>query len=208
MSRIWPPRGAPCTRRRAVGSEPLQNLIAVETSTAALEEVARDRVEFAVVPLETRAEGPVHATIDALTSSDLKIVATLEESFGLHLLNKTGNVGDVEKVYSTAADRALCAHFLESLGSSVSIVDVKSPFHACQLAVADNGAAALAAEVFGAVHALEVARRNVLDEDDHRVKYAIVGRRPASRTGNDVTSFVFSVDNAPGALLDDPQAVC
>jgi chorismate mutase/prephenate dehydratase len=186
--------------RGRFGASP--NLAALDSTAAALEEVARDRVEFAVVPLETRSEGPVQSTIDALTSSELKIVATLEESWSLHLVNKTGNAADVEKVYATAADRALCAHFLASLGSRVSVLDVKSPLYACQLAVEDHGAGALATEVFAAALGLEIARRNVLDDADHRVRYAIVGRRPASRTGSDLTSFVFSVDDAPGALLD------
>ncbi len=35
------------------------NLIAVETTEAALDEVARRRAEFAVVPFETSSEGPV-----------------------------------------------------------------------------------------------------------------------------------------------------
>jgi chorismate mutase/prephenate dehydratase len=177
-------------------------LVAVESTTLAIDEVARRRVEFAVVPLETRAEGPVQATITALISSDLRIVATLEESWELDLVNRTGNAGDIEKVVATAADRALCAKLLQSLGPKVSVLDVKSPLHACQLAVEDHGVAALAGESFAATLGLQVARKNVLDEGEHRVRYAVVGHRPSSRTGNDLTSFVFSVDDGPGALLD------
>jgi chorismate mutase/prephenate dehydratase len=196
------PEGGPAhaAARGRFGASP--NLVASESTTAAMEEVARSRVEFAVVPLETRAEGPVRATIDALTESELKIVATLEEPWSLHLVNKTGNAADIEKVYATAADRASCAHFLQGLGARVAVLDVKSPLYACQLAVEDHGAAALATEVFGAALGLEVARRNVLDDENQRVRYAIIGRRPGSRTGSDLTSFVFSVDDAPGALLD------
>jgi len=178
------------------------HLIAAESAQAAMEEVARHRAEFAVVPLETRAEGPVQTTIAALTQNDLKITAAMEESWNLHLLNRTGNAADVEKVYATAADRALCTQFLASLGQRVSVRDVKSPLFACQIAMEDHGAAALTTEVFGAGLGLEVARRNVLDGGDHKVRYAIVGHRPSSRTGNDLTSFLFSVNDAPGALLD------
>ena len=68
------PEGGPAhaAARGRFGASP--NLVASESTTAAIEEVARSRVEFAVVPLETRAEGPVQATIDALTESELKIV--------------------------------------------------------------------------------------------------------------------------------------
>jgi chorismate mutase/prephenate dehydratase len=196
------PEGGPAhaAARGRFGASP--NLVSSESTIAAIEEVARSRVEFAVVPLETRAEGPVQATIDALAESDLKIVATLEERWSLHLVNKTGNLADVEKVYATAADRASCARFIQSLGPRVSVLDVKSPLYACQLAVEDHGAGALATEVFAAALGLEVARKNVVDDENHRVRYAIIGRRPGSRTGSDLTSFVFSVDDAPGALLD------
>src|SRR5262249_49116278 len=37
---------------------------------------------------------------------------------------------------------------------------------------------------------------------DERVRYAIVGTRPSSRTGNDLTAIVFAVNDSPGALHD------
>jgi chorismate mutase/prephenate dehydratase len=181
---------------------PSSNLMPAESIATALDEITRQRAEFAVVPLETLAEGPVQATIVALTVKELKIVETLDESWNLHLLNRTGNAADVEKVYATAADRALCARFLQSLGAGVAVLDVKSPIVACQTAMEDPGAAALTTDVFGSALGLEVAHRNVLDDGDYKVRYAIVGARPSSRTGSDLTSFVFSVKDAPGALLD------
>jgi chorismate mutase/prephenate dehydratase len=196
------PEGGPAhaAARGRFGASP--NLLAVESNAAALSELSRQRVEFAVVPLETRAEGPVQATIAALVQGDLKIVATLEESWSLDLVNKTGNAADVEKIVATAADRALCSKLIQSLGPRVSVIDVKSPLMACQLALEDHGAAALASDVFAATFGLEVAKKNVMDEEEHRVRYAVVGQRPASRTGADLTSFVFCVADAPGALLD------
>ena len=47
-----------------------------------------------------------------------------------------------------------------------------------------------------------MARRKVLDAGGERVRYAVVGSRPSGRTGDDVTSLVFSVQDAPGSLLD------
>jgi chorismate mutase/prephenate dehydratase len=82
------------------------------------------------------------------------------------------------------------------------VLDVKTPLMACQLAVEDHGGAAIASETFGAQLGLEVARRNVLDKGGDRVRYAVVGARPSARTGDDVTSVVFSVQDAPGSLLD------
>ena len=180
-------------------------LAPIESIPAAIEEVARQRADFAVVPLETRGEGPVYATINALTSSDLKIVSALESTATVHLMNRTGNVADIEKVYATASDHAQCRDFILSheTGSArrVSVLEVKSPLFACQVALDDHGAAALVSEEFGGPLGLHAARKNVLDARADRVRYAVVGARPSSRTGEDVTAFVFSVQDTPGALL-------
>ncbi len=174
--------------------------IAQESALAAFDELITHRAEFAVVPIETRAEGPVQATIGALTTSDLRIVAAFEASSNLSLMSRTGNMADVEKVYATPADHALCQGFLSQL--KVSVLDVKSPLVACQLAFEDHGASALATDAFGAQLGLEIARRNVKDGGDERVRYAVVGTRPSSRTGSDLTALVFAVQDAPGSLLD------
>jgi chorismate mutase/prephenate dehydratase len=178
------------------------NLISADTTVLALDEVSRKRAEFAVLPFETAAEGPVQSTLLALMASDLRIAEVLDATFELHLMNRTGNAADVEKVYATAADHAVCQRFLAGLPQRPAVLDVKTPLVACQLVVEDHGAAAIASETFGAQLGLEVAKRNVLDGGGERVRYAVVGARPSSRTGDDVTSLVFSVQDAPGSLLD------
>ncbi len=178
------------------------NLLAAETTAAALDEVTRRRAEFAVVPFETAREGPVQSTILALMASDLRIAEVLDSTFDLHLMNRTGNAADVEKVYATAADHARCELFLANQSPPLSVLDVKTPLMACQLAMEDHGSAAIASATFGGHLGLEIARRNVLDTGGDRVRYAVVGARPSGRTGDDVSSIVFSVQDAPGSLLD------
>ncbi len=178
------------------------SLIATESTSLALDEVTRKRAEYAVVPFETATEGPVQSTILALMQSDLRIVEVLDATFDLDLMNRTGNFGDVEKIYATAADHALCERFLAGLSPRPSVLDVKTPLMACQLAVEDHGAGALASRTFGGQLGLEVARRNVLDNGGDRVRYAVAGSRPSGRSGEDVTSVVISVQDAPGSLLD------
>jgi chorismate mutase/prephenate dehydratase len=178
------------------------SLIATEATAAALDEVTRKRAEYAVAPFETATEGPVQSTILALMQSDLRIVEVLDATFELDLMNRTGNFADVEKIYATAADHALCERFLASLTPRPSVLDVKTPLMACQLAVEDHGAGALASRTFGSQLGLEAAKRNVLDNGGDRVRYAVAGSRPSGRSGDDVTSVVISVQDAPGSLLD------
>jgi chorismate mutase/prephenate dehydratase len=177
-------------------------LVSADNVPAALEELTTHRAEFAVVPIETRTEGPVQSTVVALTASDLRIVAVFDAANNLQLMSRTGNLADIEKVYTTPGDHALCQRFLSTLSPKISVLDVKAPAVACQLAFEDHGSAALATETFGAHLGLEVARRNVRDGGDEKVRYAIIGARPSSRTGNDLTALVFAVQDAPGSLLD------
>jgi chorismate mutase / prephenate dehydratase len=177
------------------------SLVVCETARAALEEVSRQRAAFAVLPYETTADGPVVSTISALTMSELRIGLVLDTSPSLHLFSRTGNVKDVEKIYATPGDRALAERSLAAI-AHFSILDVKTPFLACQLAGEDHGAGALASEATGAQMGLEVAYKNVLDRGHDRVRYAIVGPRPSSRSGEDSTAIVFSLADSPGALLD------
>jgi chorismate mutase/prephenate dehydratase len=177
-------------------------LAAVDSIPAALEEVARKRAAFAVVPFETRAEGLLKSAVVALASSDLRVVEVLDVRFDLHVMNRTGAFGDVEKIYATAVDRASCERNLSAFSPSPVVSDAKTPALACQLAAEEAGAAAIASEAFGGHFGLEVARRNVRDGGSERARYAVVGARPSGRTGADVTSLVFSVQDAPGSLLD------
>lgn len=190
--------------------------ISSETVQSAVEEVVRQRADFAVVPLETKSSGPVQATIEALRSSDLKIVGSIELAVALDLMNRTGNAADIEKVYATTSDRAQAQRALGAPGgtqggtsivppsssrSALQVLEVKTPIVACQFAKEDHGAAALVAESVGSANGLLVARRGVGDVSDDRIRYAVVGSRPPTRTGEDATALVFSVEDSPGALL-------
>ena len=167
----------------------------------ALDVVERGRAEFAMLPYETSVEGPVQATILALTARELRIGLVREVVPTLHVWNRTGNLSEVTQIYAVAADRALAAKSLAEI-PAVTVLDVKTPLAACQLAKEDPTVAALASDVAGVLMGLQVARRSMLDDSHGRVRYAIVGARPSPRTGEDCTSLVFSLHDAPGALLD------
>jgi chorismate mutase/prephenate dehydratase len=178
------------------------NLVRAETTTEALAEVSQKRAEFAVVPFETSNDGPVQSTIVALSNTDLRVIEVLDVAFEIDVMNRTGKFGDIEKLYATAGDRALCERFIAGLDPRVTVLDVKTPLLGCQVAVEDNTSAVLVNGRFGAPLGLTTVQKNVLDRGTGRIRYAVVGTRPSGRTDNDVTAIVFSVHDAPGSLLD------
>ncbi|MBV9948550.1 MAG: ACT domain-containing protein [Myxococcales bacterium] len=177
-------------------------LLAAESTSAALEEVSRRRAAFAVVPFETSIEGPVEQTVTAMAASDLRIAEMLDITFDLHVLNRSGRAADVQRVYATPADHAACERSLASQPTRPAIVEAKTPLAACELAAADEQAGAIGSEVLGTQLGLEIAQRSIRDRRGDRVRYSVIGPRPSGRTGQDVTSLVFTVRDAAGSLLD------
>jgi len=79
--------GAQCVARGHFGAS--ATFVACESAAAALEEVGRQRASFALLPYETYADGPVQATLAALTESELKVALVLETTPTLHLFTST-----------------------------------------------------------------------------------------------------------------------
>lgn len=174
-------------------------LLRADGPAAALEEVARSRADFAVVPYESPKDGPIFPIIQSIAALDLKLVAERELTQVLRLVNTTGSATDVRKVYASPLDHAACAQYLEAHHRDVFVHDVRSPRLACELAAQDPNAAAIVprgVETPG----LLVARENIGDEGEAKLRYGMVSRLPAPRSGQDATALLFSVHDRPGAL--------
>lgn len=176
----------------------------IECATAAdaLEEVERGRAVYAVFPFESSEDGLVLASISALEKTDLVMVAERSMAATYDLMSRTANLADIDKVYATAMAHAACERFLDRELPKVTVLDVRSPVVAAQLAADDHGSAAIVNEAVGRAAGLELARANIGDAAGVHVRYGIAGARPAMRTGSDTTCLLFSVDDTPGALFD------
>lgn len=175
-------------------------LVRTDGTAAAIEEVARSRADFAVVPYESLKDGPIFPTIQAIAGADLKLVAEREQAQMLSLVSSSGDLADVRKVYASPQDHAACAKYLEAQHGDLFVHDVKSPLVAWELAAEDASSAALVPHGFTGQKELRVARQNVGDEGEARIRYGVVARLPAARSGSDATALLFSVHDRPGAL--------
>ncbi len=176
-------------------------LVRVENAAAAIDEVARSRAEYAVVPYESLKDGPIFPTIQAIAGADLKLVGERELTQVLCLVNATGNPADIDKIYVSPHDHGATMGYLESSHPRASVLDVRSPHVALDLAKGDHGSAAIVPR--GSLPAdseLRVARENIGDDGEVRMRYGVVSRLPAARSGADATALLFGVHDRPGAL--------
>lgn len=175
------------------------------TVAQVFDEVERRRAEFGLVPLESTSEGIVHQTLDLLISTSLSICAELEVETSLHLLNKTGNVADIEKVYGHSATLVQCRRYLEEHLSKVSLIDVRSVTMAAQLAGEDHGAAAVGTELAAERHDLRIAQSKIEDVPGARTRFVVIGRLLPRPSGRDKTTLILSTKDGPGALYEALQ---
>jgi chorismate mutase/prephenate dehydratase len=176
-------------------------LVAAESVELAVDEVARHRAEFAVIPFESSVEGPLQASIEVLSANDLSLAAKVEISANWSVMGRASHAAEIEKLYAYAADRLACEHYIAA-HPRAAVVDVRSPLAACQMCLQDPTGAALVTESVGQQAGLVEVEANVGDKVNLRVRYGIVSTRPTQRTGNDTTALIFGVHDAPGALFD------
>lgn len=185
--------------RRQFGSS--AEITACETVAGVFEDVQRKRSSFGVVPLESSSDGSVADTLDALASSDARICAELTLPCSYDLVSKTGNVGDIEKIYGTSAAIAACEASLRRDLPRVTMLDVRSGLVAAQLAAEDHGAAAIVAGFREEDDTgLRRVRERVEDRPGVETRFVVIGHERPPKTGQDRTVLALAVGDAPGSL--------
>jgi chorismate mutase/prephenate dehydratase len=175
----------------------------VECSTVAdgLEEVRRQHAAFCVFAFDSSVDGLIVPAVSALAETDLVLVGERTLPATLCLMKASAEGGAIERVYSTSAGHASSERFRKRAYPGAGVLDERSPVEAARRAAGDAGSAAVVPEACGREVGLEVVKENVGDEPELRSRYGIVGPRPASRSGNDTTCLLFSLDDAPGTLF-------
>jgi len=176
--------------------------IVVPTVKDVFDEVERRRAVFGVVPLETASEGLLHQSLDLLLSTSLSICGEIELETSLHLLSRTGNLGDVEKVYGHAGALLKCRRYLEEHLPKASLLDVRSAAMAAQLAAEDHGAAAIGTSLAARRFELRTAQSKVEDDPGARTRFVVLGRLVPRPTGKDRTTLLVCTKDGPGALFE------
>jgi chorismate mutase/prephenate dehydratase len=195
------PEGAFCHQTALAHFGAAMSGIATPGVKEALDEVVRGRAAYAVFPYESSVDGLAQPSISALARTDLVLVGERVTAATFHLMSRGVSAADIEKVYATAHAHASCQRFLDTELPRASVIDVRSPVEAADLAREETLSAAIVPEPTGRAATLESLRANIADDSDLQIRFAIAGARPAMRSGNDMTCILFSVDDQPGSLF-------
>jgi chorismate mutase/prephenate dehydratase len=162
--------------------------------------VDRNAADFGVVPIENSSEGIVSNTLDMFVDYNLLICGEILVEVAHDLLNVTGDIDHVKKVYSHPHAIAQCRGWLERHLREVPVFDVESTARAAELAADDPGAAAIAGEAAAKIYGLTAVRKRIQDNTNNFTRFIILGKQASAPTGDDKTSILFSGRDEVGAL--------
>lgn len=153
-------------------------LVACDTIYDAIWAVAKNKVDYCLVPVENSIEGSVRITLDTLAHDvDLKIEAELVWSVHNQLLVKNANV-PIHTIISHAQPLAQCREYLKTHYPNVKIEAVASTARAAEkVSRLGEGYAAIATKSAGNLYNLQLIDSDIQDKEDNFTRFILLTKR-------------------------------
>ena len=158
-------------------------------------------VAFGIVPIENSYEGSINETYDLLATTTSKVCGEVTVRVRHCLIARQGTkLSQIRIVYSHPQALAQCATFLRahrlegvpSYDTAGSVKFVKEMQSSKVAAIASRRAARL--------YAMQIISEGIEATGTNYTRFLILGRKIASRSGDDKTSVIFGVEHSPGSL--------
>lgn len=179
------------------------DLVPVTTMRDVFTLTERGDTHFGVVPVENTIEGPITVTFDALVESDVTICSEIKLEIAQHLMSRSGQLEDIQRVASHPQPLAQCRRWLETNLPGIETIETTSTAAAAQLAHADSKVASIGSEVTAEVYDLLPIASNIQDQRGNTTRFLVIGRETPAPSGQDLTSAVFTVRRDQAGALHD-----
>ncbi len=163
-------------------------------------EVEKGKYQYGVVPIENSTEGVVNVTLDLFAETSLSICGEIFLEVSHDLVNRSGQLADIEVIYTHPQAYAQCRRWLGTHLGDLPILEVPSTGAAAQKAAKNPNAAAIASAFAASLYELRVAESRIEDNPGNVTHFFVIGSDSPGKTGADKTSIIFAVENVPGAL--------
>ena len=169
-----------------------------------IESVRAGRADLAMLPVENSTYGRVADIHSLLPGSGLHII---DESFvrvHINLLAVPGTpLGKIKTAMSHTVLLGQCRDFLREHGIQPLVGADTAGSAKIVAEMKEASVGALASELAGEIHGLDVVARHIEDHDKNTTRFLVMAREPDFKRrgkGRMMTSFVFRVRNIPAAL--------
>ena len=177
------------------------DFIAIKRLADVIEEVEKQRADFAVVPIENSNEGSVNTTLDELVDTNLKVVNEINLRVSHCLLSKT-KLENIKVVYSHHQAISQCSNWLHKNLPDAEIFPVNSTAQAAQLASKNSKAAAISSEIAAKLYNLNILCKSIDDSKENWTRFFVLGNNISKKTGNDKTSIIFTIKDKVNTLYN------
>ena len=97
---------------------------------------------------------------------------------------------------------AQCHYWLQKHYPNAKLIEADSTTDAVAICKRQSNSAAIASDLAANLYGLKIITSNIQDYPDNRTRFLIIGNQLSQATGQDKTSFLFSLKNKAGALLE------
>ena len=169
------------------------------TFAEVLESASSDKTQYAVLPVENSLEGSVGESYDLLYSTSLNATGEIYHRIE-HCLIGTGNIDEIDTVYSHPQALGQCRKFVEehhmktipaydTAGSVKMVKEINKANCAC-----------IASKEAAEIYEMPIILDNIANNLNNYTRFLILSKENNSETGNDKTSIIFSIKHEPGSL--------
>ncbi len=163
-------------------------------------DVEQERADFGVVPIENSIEGVVNYTLDMFVNSSVKIVSEIIIDIKHNLLSKSERLEQIKTIYSHPNALGQCKSWIKKHLPNVALFETTSTAKAAKIAEKDATVAAIASLAASDIYALNVLARGIEDKSNNITRFLVIGKEIPKKSGNDKTSFMFTIKDKVGAL--------
>lgn len=164
-------------------------------------EVERERIDYGVVPVESSMGGSVSDTLDRFIGSDLKIINEVMLHVTQHLMSNSPPE-EIMRIYSKDNALLQCRNWLRANLPKAELVETSSTAEAARRASEEDGVGAIASRLAAETYGLRLVAERIEDAAHNYTRFFVIGRQIVRPTGDDKTSVLISVKDAPGALYE------
>jgi chorismate mutase/prephenate dehydratase len=172
---------------------------AQKTISDVFSEVAKNRADYGVVPVENSTEGVVTHTLDMFVESDLKIVAQIILPIQHCLLSRFPR-SRIRKLYAHPQSLGQCRGWVQNNLPDVEIIETSSNARSAELAAKEKNSAAIAGVLAAERYDLRILESDIQDNSANATRFLVLGRQCSPPTGRDRTSLMLSITHEVGAL--------
>jgi len=181
----------------------MSTYLPMNSISSVFREVSKGTAKFGVIPIENSSNGIVSETINCLKEYDLKIVAEIFVEIHHTLATRCNSLSEIKKIYSKDIAFDQCHLFLDACGlDEVEHVFLDSTAKAAKIAMEEEGAAAICADVAAKMYNLPILFENIEDCADNKTRFFVISDFDNQPSGNDKTSILVRLPNTPGALVN------